>query len=68
MISENLFPLIYLVLTLTKRQASADDMSKMLQTFVNNVKIVEFHDHIWNHRGKCMQISTNMPGIGLVIP
>ena len=33
---------------------------------VKNVKIVEFHDHIWNHREKCIQISTNMPGIGSV--
>ena len=41
---------------------------KNVTNFVKNVNIVEFHDHIWNHRGKCMQISTNMPGIGLVIP
>ena len=34
---------------------------------VKNVKIVEFHYHIWNHHEKCIQISTNMPGIGLVI-
>ena len=27
-------------------------------------KIVEFHDHIWNHHEKCIQISTNMPSIG----
>ena len=33
-----------------------------------NVKIVEFHYCIWNHREKCIQISTNKPGIGLVIP
>ena len=32
-----------------------------------NVQIVEFHFYIWNHRGKCIQISPNMPGIGLVI-
>ena len=32
-----------------------------------NVKIVEFHDHIWNHHEKCIQKSTNMPGIGLLI-
>ena len=35
--------------------------------FVKNVKIVEFHDHIWNHHEKCIQISTNMPGIGSLI-
>ena len=35
--------------------------------FVNNVEIVEFHAHIWNHHEKCIQISTNMPGIGSLI-
>ena len=40
----------------------------MLTKFVKNVKIVEFDDYIWNHNEKCIQISTNMPGIGLVIP
>ena len=35
--------------------------------FVKNVKIVEFHDHIWNPHEKCIQISTNMPGIGSLI-
>ena len=39
---------------------------KNVTTFVINVKIVEFHDHIWNHYEKCIQISTNMPGIGSV--
>ena len=29
-----------------------------------NVKILEF-DNFWNHHEKCIQISTNMPGIGL---
>ena len=32
-----------------------------------NVKILEFSDYIWNHHEKCIQISTNMPGIGLLI-
>ena len=35
--------------------------------FVKNVEIVEFHDHIWNHHEKYIQISTNMPGIGSLI-
>ena len=35
---------------------------------VKNVKIVEFHNHIRNSHEKCIQISTNMPNIGLVIP
>ena len=30
-------------------------------------KIMEFHDYSWNRCEKCIQISTNMPGIGLVI-
>ena len=28
---------------------------------------MEFHDHIWNHNENCIQISTNMPGIGSLI-
>ena len=35
---------------------------------VKNVKIVEFHCHIRNHHEKCIEISTNMPSIGLIIP
>ena len=31
------------------------------------VKIVEYHDKIWNYHEKCIQISTNMPGIGSLI-
>ena len=41
---------------------------KNLTNLVKNVKIVEFHSHIWNRHEKCIQISTNMPSIGLVIP
>ena len=32
-----------------------------------NVKILEFGDYIWNYHVKCIEISTNMPGIGLDI-
>ena len=32
-----------------------------------NVKILEFGDYIWNHHEKCIEISTNMPGICLDI-
>ena len=39
---------------------------KKIKNVVKNVKIMEFHDYIWNHHEKCIQISTNMPGIGLV--
>ena len=35
--------------------------------FPQNVRIIEFQYYIWNQRGKCIQISTNMPGIGSVI-
>ena len=38
-----------------------------LTKFVKNVEIVKVHDHIWNHNEKCIQLSTNMPIIGLVI-
>ena len=41
---------------------------KKLTKFVKNVKIVEFHYHIWNHHEKCIQISTNMPSFGLAFP
>ena len=41
---------------------------KNVTKLVKNVEIVEFHDHIWNHNEKCIQISTNMSSIGLVIP
>ena len=40
---------------------------KKLTNCIQNVKIVEFHDHIWNHHEKCNQKSTNMPGIGSLI-
>ena len=32
-----------------------------------NVEIIEFQYNIWNHHGKCIQISTNMPCIGSLI-
>ena len=40
-----------------------------ITTFHNlkNVNILEFHYHIWNHREKCIQMSTEMPGIGSLI-
>ena len=40
---------------------------KNVTHFVKNVNIVEFHDHIWNHYEKYIEINTNMPSIGLVI-
>ena len=56
-----------LVVMLSTRQASADDRSTKLTNCVENVNIVEFYDHIWNHNDKCIQVSTNMPGIGSII-
>ena len=32
-----------------------------------NVNILDFGDYIWNHHGKCIQMSTRMPGIGYLI-
>ena len=41
---------------------------KNVTKFVKNVRIVTFYDHIWNHNEKKIQLSTNMPGIGSLIP
>ena len=49
---------------LSTRQESADDTVKNWTKFVKNVNIVEFHEHIWIHNEKRIQISTNMLGIG----
>ena len=38
---------------------------RQVQNVTKIFKIVEFHDYIWNHNEKCIQISTNMPGICL---
>ena len=48
------------------RHVSADDVIN-LTNCVKYIKIVEFHDHIWDHHEKCFQMSTNMPGIGSLI-
>ena len=40
---------------------------KNVTKFVKNVEIVEFHDLMWNHSEKCIQIGTNIPGIGSLI-
>ena len=31
---------------------------------VKNLFYFKFHDHIWNHIEKCIEISINMPSIG----
>ena len=40
---------------------------KNLTNCVKLIKIVKFHDHIWNHHNKYIEISTNMPVIGSLI-
>ena len=40
---------------------------KKIHNIFKNVNILEFHDHIWNHHEKCIQKSTNMPGINSLI-
>ena len=40
---------------------------KNVTKLVKNVKIVEFHDHIWNHHEKYIELCTNIPGIGSLI-
>ena len=32
-----------------------------------NVNVLKFHDRIWNHYEKYIQMSPNMPGIGSLI-
>ena len=40
---------------------------KIVPKLSKNLTILKFRYHIWIHKEKCIQISTNMPGIGLVI-
>ena len=41
-------------------------MTRKKSQNVQNVKIIEFGDYIiWNHHEECIQIGTNMHGIGL---
>ena len=65
------------MLIFSMRQGSADDrskfqqkcqkLSKLFNLMSKIVKIVQFHEYIWNLHEKCIQMSTNMPSIGLVI-
>ena len=59
----------HFTITLTKleRVQSRRQVKKCHKMFKKNVKIFKFHGYIWNQHGKCIQISTNMPSIGLVI-
>ena len=56
-----------LIQMLSTRQASADDRSKNVTNCVKNVRIEEFHDHIWNHHEKYIEMSTYKPVIGSLI-
>ena len=40
---------------------------KKLTIFARKFEIVKSHDHMWSYHEKCIQISTNMPGIGSLI-
>ena len=51
------------LITFTYRREQTTKSYKISQNFI----ILEFHYHIWNHHEKCIQISTNMPGIGSLI-
>ena len=48
-------------LMLSTRQARCIRQVKNVTNFVKNDRIVEFHDHIWNHHSKYIQINTNIP-------
>ena len=54
-----------LMLTLSMRQAGAlsRQTHNKFTKCLKNVKIVDFHNCIWNRHRKCIQISTNMPRI-----
>ena len=54
------------LLTLTMLEVSIDDKLTIHKGF-KHVKIQEFGDNFGNHHEKCIQMSTNMPGIGLDI-
>ena len=55
------------VITCFPRGRQVQTTCQNCKKIVKNVRIVEFHDHIWNHNEKRIQISTNMPGIGLLL-
>ena len=46
-------------LMLSTLQASADDRGKKITKTIGKFlfKIAEFHDHIWNHHEKCIDIA-----------
>ena len=50
----------------TVRREEQTTIQKNCNT-IQKVNILKFDDYIWNHHDKCIQISTNMPAIGLEI-
>ena len=53
---------------LSTQEASADDRSKIDQNVhTKKSKLWNFIFHTWNHHEKCIEISTNIPGIGSLI-
>ena len=60
----NLVPSWVLIFACDRREQTT---VQKCHKIVKNVKIVKFHGHIWNHNENCIQISTNMPGIGSLI-
>ena len=39
----------------------------VIPNMIMKLNNLEFHNHIWNRHEKCIEISTNMPGIGSLI-
>ena len=54
------------MLTLSTQQ-TLQTTGQKFHKIVKNVQILDFGDYIWNHHEKCIEISTNMPSIGLII-
>ena len=52
-----------------KRNKENDvDDRDWFEMLIFSKRLLECSDYIQNHHKKCIQISTNMPGIGLLIP
>ena len=53
------------VLTHLPRGMGEQTTGQTFHKIVKKVKILEIGDYIiWNHHEKCIQTSTNMPGVG----
>ena len=47
-----------------RRKMRAEDVQNVTYFVLKEITILEFGDYNWNHHEKCIQTSTNMPGIG----